>query len=55
MRAWSEEDEQRLLRLLREANLTPRLIAQKLGRTEASVNSRLILIRKRTAVLNGTE
>ncbi|MGX1350884.1 transcriptional regulator [Bradyrhizobium elkanii] len=49
MPAWSAADEQRLLQLVRETGLTQREIAQKLGRTEAAVSGRLILIRKRAA------
>ncbi|MHC6158079.1 hypothetical protein ACVSQB_40875, partial [Bradyrhizobium elkanii] len=37
------------LQLVRETGLTQREIAQKLGRTEAAVSGRLILIRKRAA------
>ncbi|WP_076858710.1 sigma factor-like helix-turn-helix DNA-binding protein [Bradyrhizobium mercantei] len=49
MPAWSSEEEQLLLQLLRETELTQREIAQKLGRTEAAVSSRLTVIRKRDA------
>ncbi|MHC2333427.1 DNA-binding NarL/FixJ family response regulator [Bradyrhizobium sp. USDA 4454] len=47
--SWSSEEEQRLLRLIRETGMTRREIAQKLGRTEASVVGRLGAIRKRMA------
>ncbi|WP_029080226.1 MULTISPECIES: hypothetical protein [unclassified Bradyrhizobium] len=46
---WTTEDEHRLLQLLRETLLTQREIAQELGRTEAAVNCRLSVIRKRLA------
>ncbi|UGY15505.1 hypothetical protein [Bradyrhizobium septentrionale] len=46
---WTTEDEHRLLQLLRETLLTQREIAQQLGRTEAAVNCRLSVIRKRLA------
>ncbi|MCP1835312.1 transcriptional regulator [Bradyrhizobium sp. USDA 4532] len=46
--SWSAEEEQELLRLIRETALTQREIAQKLGRTEAAVSARLTIIRKRT-------
>lgn len=49
MPAWSQEDEQRLLQLLRSTNLTQREIAYKLGRTEAAVSARLTIIRRRSA------
>ncbi|MCC8979632.1 sigma factor-like helix-turn-helix DNA-binding protein [Bradyrhizobium acaciae] len=49
MPAWMEEEEQRLLRMIRETGLTQREIAQKLGRTEAAVSARLTIIRKRLA------
>ncbi|MBR0795259.1 winged helix-turn-helix transcriptional regulator [Bradyrhizobium jicamae] len=45
---WSREDEKQLLRLLRKPHLTQREIAQKIGRTEAAVSGRLMIIRKRT-------
>ncbi|WP_371817856.1 sigma factor-like helix-turn-helix DNA-binding protein [Bradyrhizobium sp. CCBAU 53421] len=41
MPVWSHEDEQRLLQLARETDLTQREIGQKLGRSEAAVNLRL--------------
>lgn len=47
MPAWSQQDEQRLLQLIRETGLTQREIAQKLGRTEAAVSARLTIIRRR--------
>jgi hypothetical protein len=46
---WSDEDERQLLQLLRETLLSKREIAQKLGRTEAAVTSRLEVINKRNA------
>lgn len=49
MPAWAEEEEQLLLRMMRETELTQREIAQKLGRTEAAVSARLTIIRKRPA------
>ncbi|MBR0874821.1 hypothetical protein JQ633_31005 [Bradyrhizobium tropiciagri] len=49
MPAWSQEDEQRLLRMVRETALTQREIAQKLGRTEAAVSARLTIMRRRLA------
>ena len=49
MPAWPVEDEQRLLELIREDRLTQREIAQKIGRTEAALSSRLTIIRKRVA------
>ena len=50
--AWVEEEEQRLLRMIRETDLTQREIAQKLGRTEAAVSARLTIIRRRLAAGN---
>ncbi|PDT74104.1 hypothetical protein CO675_26910 [Bradyrhizobium sp. C9] len=47
MPAWSQEDEQRLLQLVRETGLSQREIAQKIGRSEASIQARLIYLRKR--------
>ncbi|MGY4229646.1 DNA-directed RNA polymerase specialized sigma subunit [Bradyrhizobium sp. USDA 4503] len=47
--AWAEEEEQRLLQMIRETELTQREIAQKLGRTEAAVSARLTIMRKRLA------
>ncbi|NEU99757.1 hypothetical protein FNJ47_29050 [Bradyrhizobium sp. UFLA 03-164] len=44
---WSDEDEQRLLQMIRETAMTQRDIAHVLGRTEAAVSSRLSIIRKR--------
>ncbi|WP_420965448.1 winged helix-turn-helix transcriptional regulator [Bradyrhizobium sp. B120] len=49
MPAWSAEEEQRLLQLIREGRLTQREIAQKIGRTEAALSARLTIIRKRIA------
>ncbi|MCP1913442.1 MULTISPECIES: sigma factor-like helix-turn-helix DNA-binding protein [Bradyrhizobium] len=49
MPAWAEEEEQRLLQMIRETELTQREIAQKLGRTEAAVSARLTIMRKRLA------
>jgi hypothetical protein len=47
--SWSADEDQRLLQLIRETGLRQREIAQKLGRTEAAVNSRLSILRKRAA------
>lgn len=52
---WSEDDEQLLLRMLRETSLTQREVAQKLGRTEAAVSTRLTIIRKRSRRGNRTD
>ncbi|WP_338697679.1 SANT/Myb-like DNA-binding domain-containing protein [Bradyrhizobium sp. 26S5] len=49
MPAWSQEDEERLLQMVRDTGLTQREIAQKIGRTEAAVSARLTIIRKRAA------
>lgn len=47
--SWSPDEEQKLLRLIRETRRTQREIAQKLGRTEAAVSARLTIIRRRIA------
>ncbi len=52
MPAWSAEEEQKLLQLIRETALTQREIAQKIGRTEAAVVARLTIIRRRSTELN---
>jgi transcriptional regulator len=49
MPAWSQEDEERLLQMVRDTGLTQREIAQKIGRTEAAVSARLTIIRKHAA------
>lgn len=49
MPVWPREDEERLLWMVRETELTQREIAQKLGRSEAAVSARLAIIRKRVA------
>ncbi|WP_420965858.1 hypothetical protein [Bradyrhizobium sp. B120] len=49
MPAWLQEEEERLMRMIRETELSQREIAQKLGRTEAAVSARLTIIRKRVA------
>jgi hypothetical protein len=46
---WSQDDDQRLLQLVRKTAMTQWEIAQKLGRTEAAGSNRLSIIRKRGA------
>ncbi|MCC8968459.1 hypothetical protein H8A95_40805 [Bradyrhizobium sp. Pear76] len=47
--AWVQQEEQRLLRMIRDTDLTLREITPKLGRTEAAVRAGLTIIRKRLA------